>query len=107
MPKCRIVDPNGFDWHGVDRSTVPWHSAIVYEADVKGFTQLNSAIPEELRGTFDGMGHKASVDYIRSLGITSVELMPVHYFPDDQHLLDKGLHTFWGDRKSTRLNSSH
>src|SRR5690606_30081229 len=49
MPKCRIVDPNGFDWHDGDRPTVPWHSAIVYEAHVKGFTQLNSATPEDLR----------------------------------------------------------
>ncbi|WP_152339391.1 glycogen debranching protein GlgX [Pseudorhizobium flavum] len=96
MPKCRVVDPNGFDWHEANRPNVPWASAIVYETHVKGFTQLNPALPQELRGTFDGMGHAASVDYIRSLGITSVELMPVHYFPDDQHLLDKGLHNFWG-----------
>jgi glycogen operon protein len=63
---------------------------------VKGFTQMNPAIPPELRGTFEGMGHKASVDYIKSLGITSVELLPVHWFPDDQHLLDRGLKNFWG-----------
>lgn len=57
---------------------------------------MNPAIPPELRGTFEGMGHKASVDYIKSLGITSVELLPVHWFPDDQHLLDLGLKNFWG-----------
>ena len=96
MPKCRVTDPNGFDWHDATRPDISWPSAIVYETHVKGFTQLNPAIPQELRGTFEGMGHKASVDYIKSLGITSVELMPVHYFPDDQHLLDKGLHNFWG-----------
>ena len=96
MPKCRVVDQNGFDWHDAVRPNIPWPSAIVYETHVKGFTQLNPTIPPELRGTFDGMGHSASVDYIRSLGVTSVELMPVHYFPDDQHLLDKGLHNFWG-----------
>ena len=96
MPKCRVMDPNGFDWHSSQRPTIPWSQTIVYETHVKGFTQLNPAIPAELRGTFEGMGHKASVDYIKSLGITSVELMPVHYFPDDQHLLEKGLHNFWG-----------
>ncbi|MCF6367958.1 glycogen debranching protein GlgX [Rhizobium halophilum] len=95
-PKCRVLEPNGFDWHLNDKPSVPWSRTIVYETHVKGFTQLNPAIPQELRGTFEGMGHKASVDYIKSLGITSVELMPVHYFPDDQHLLEKGLHNFWG-----------
>lgn len=74
----------------------PWSKTIVYETHVKGFTQLNSAIPGELRGTFDGLGHKAAVDYIKNLGITSVELLPIHWFPDDQHLLDKGLKNFWG-----------
>lgn len=94
-PKCRVVDPtanqttNGF-------SAVPWAKTIVYETHVKGFTQLHPAIPEELRGTFEGLGHKAAVDYIRSLGITSVELLPVHAFPDDSHLLDKGLRNYWG-----------
>ncbi len=94
-PKCRVVDPsesrvsNGF-------ARIPWAETIVYETHVKGFTKLNPAIPAELRGTFEGLGHKAAVDYIKSLGITSVELLPVHAFPDDSHLLDKGLHNFWG-----------
>lgn len=95
-PKCKVVDPNAFDWQDHHRPDIPWPSAIVYETHVKGFTWLNPAVPQELRGTFEGMGHAASVDYIKSLGITSVELLPVHWFPDDQHLLDKGLKNFWG-----------
>lgn len=95
-PKCRVIDPNAFDWQDNNRPAVPWPHTVLYETHVKGFTQLNPAIPEALRGTFEGMGHQASVDYIKSLGITSVELMPVHWFPHDQHLLDKGLKNFWG-----------
>ncbi|ELY9424426.1 glycogen debranching protein GlgX [Cronobacter dublinensis] len=96
MPKCRVIDPNEFDWQDQNRPSIVWPHAVVYETHVKGFTQLNPAVPPEMRGTYDGMAHKASVDYIKSLGITSVELLPVHWFPDDQHLLDKGLKNFWG-----------
>ncbi len=95
-PKCRVVDPRVFDGQDPHRPAVPWSSTILYETHVKGFTQLNPAIPPELRGTFEGMGHKSTVEYIKSLGITSVELLPVHAFPDDQHLLDRGLKNFWG-----------
>ncbi|HBC81519.1 MAG TPA: glycogen debranching enzyme GlgX [Escherichia sp.] len=96
MPKCRVVNPNEFDWQDNNRPTIPWSQAIIYETHVKGFTQLNSALPQALRGNFEGMGHKATVDYIKNLGITSVELLPIHWFPDDQHLLDRGLKNFWG-----------
>lgn len=96
MPKCRVVDPNQIDWGNDRRPQVSWADTIVYETHVKGFTQLNPAIPQELRGTFEGLGHKAAVDYIKSLGITSVELLPIHAFPDDGPLLDKGLKNYWG-----------
>ncbi|WP_027486710.1 glycogen debranching protein GlgX [Allorhizobium undicola] len=96
MPKARIIDPFAADW-GDDRLPgISWADTIVYETHVKGFTQLNPAIPQELRGTFEGLGHTAAVDYIKSLGITSVELLPIHAFPDDSLLLDKGLKNFWG-----------
>ncbi|MDQ0456897.1 glycogen debranching protein GlgX [Rhizobium paknamense] len=96
MPKARITDPHQADW-GQDRAPgIRWADAIVYETHVKGFTWLNPAIPEEMRGTFEGLGHKAAVDYIRSLGITSVELLPIHAFPDDSLLQDKGLKNYWG-----------
>ncbi len=95
-PKCRVIDPNEFDWQDQNRPQIPWSETIVYETHVKGFTQLNMALPPEVRGTYDGMSHQSTVGYIKSLGITSVELLPVHWFPDDQHLLDKGLKNFWG-----------
>ena len=95
-PKCKVIDPDAFDWQGETRPNVPWPKTVIYETHVKGFTRLNPALPQELRGTFEGLGHQASVDYIKSLGITSVELLPVHWFPDDRHLLDRGLTNFWG-----------
>ncbi|ENZ8436900.1 glycogen debranching protein GlgX [Klebsiella oxytoca] len=95
-PKCKVIDPDAFDWQGENRPNVPWPKTVIYETHVKGFTRLNPALPQELRGTFEGLGHQASVDYIKSLGITSVELLPVHWFPDDQHLLDRGLKNFCG-----------
>ncbi|MBN9022809.1 MAG: hypothetical protein J0H08_12105, partial [Rhizobiales bacterium] len=95
MPKGRIVDA-AVDWSGDASPAIPWAKTIVYETHVKGFTQLQPAIPEALRGTFEGMGHAAIVDYVRSLGITSVELLPIHAFPDDDFLLKRGLRNYWG-----------
>ncbi|MFN7008864.1 MAG: glycogen debranching protein GlgX [Allorhizobium sp.] len=95
MPKCRVIDPRiSREYDGAPE--IAWADTIVYETHVKGFTKLNPAIPEHLRGTFEGLGHKAAVDYIKSLGITSIELLPIHAFPDDSHLLDKGLRNYWG-----------
>ena len=95
MPKCRVIDP-AFTW-GRDRPpAIAWDRTIFYETHVKGFSQLHPAVPEEMRGTFSGLGHRAIVDYIKSLGVTSVELLPIHAFVDDSHLLDKGLRNYWG-----------
>ena len=95
MPKCRVVDPRiSREYNG--SPNMPWAETIVYETHVKGFTKLNPAIPEDLRGTFEGLGHKAAVDYVKSLGITSIELLPVHAFPDDSHLVENGLRNYWG-----------
>ncbi|OJY66609.1 MULTISPECIES: glycogen debranching protein GlgX [unclassified Rhizobium] len=94
MPKCRVIDIERDA--RVERPCVPWSQTIFYEAHVKGMTMLHPAIPETLRGTFDGLGQGAIVDYVKSLGITSIELLPIHYFPDDSHLLDKGLRNYWG-----------
>ncbi|WP_275786352.1 glycogen debranching protein GlgX [Pararhizobium gei] len=96
MPKCRVVDSTSYDWQGDRPPSIPWSRTIFYETHVKGFTQLHPAVPENLRGTFEGLGDKAIVDYLKSLGITSVELLPMHYFPDDSHLLDRGLKNYWG-----------
>ncbi|NTJ42414.1 glycogen debranching protein GlgX [Agrobacterium larrymoorei] len=96
MPKCRVIDPKDYDWVNDTRPSVPWSKTIFYETHVKGFTKLHPALPDELRGTYEGLGNKDVVSYVKSLGITSIELLPIHYFPDDSHLLDKGLKNFWG-----------
>jgi isoamylase len=96
VPKSVIVDPN-FDWRGeYRRRSVAWDHTIIYEAHVKGFTKLNPAVDENLRGFYAGLGSKAVVDYLKSLGVTTVELLPVHTFIDDSHLLEKGLKNYWG-----------
>jgi isoamylase len=95
MPKCRVVDP-AFTW-GRDRPPrVPWDQTIIYETHVRGFTQLHPAVPPALRGSFGGLAKRAVVDYIRNLGVTSVELLPVHAFIDDRHLLELGKTNYWG-----------
>ena len=96
MPKCRVIDTSAAEWKDAKQPQIPWSKTIFYETHVKGFTKLHPAVPEELRGTYEGLGHKKIVEYIRSLGVTSVELLPVHWFPDDAHLLDKGLRNYWG-----------
>lgn len=96
MPKGMVVDPNAYDWSGDKKPNVNWAKTIFYETHVKGFTQLHPTVPENLRGTYDGLGQKEVVDYIKSTGVTSVELLPIHYFPDDGFLLDRGLRNFWG-----------
>ncbi len=96
VPKSVVVDPN-FDWRGeYRRRSVPWDHTIIYEAHVKGFTKLNVNVDEKLRGFYAGLGSKPAVDYIRSLGVTTVELLPVHTFIDDSYLLEKGLKNYWG-----------
>ena len=96
MPKCVVVDPN-FDWQGEpNRHPIAWDRTIVYEAHVKGFTKLHPAVPEEHRGTYKGFAVKEVIQYIKSLGVTSVELLPVHTFINDDYLLDKKLTNYWG-----------
>ena len=96
VPRCVVVDAD-FDWKGKPRSSaVPWDDTILYETHVKGFTKLHPKVPEKLRGTYAGFGNKAVIDYIKTLGITSVELLPVHSFVDDSQLLEKGLRNYWG-----------
>ena len=75
---------------------VPWERTIIYETHVTGFTKLHPGVPEELRGTYKGLAAKDVIDYIKSLGVTSVELLPVHTFINDSHLIEKGLTNYWG-----------
>jgi isoamylase len=96
MPKSVVVDPD-FDWkrEKVWRP-VSWDRSIVYETHVRGYTKLHPAVPERERGTFAGLAHKEVVAYIKSLGVTTVELLPVHTFINDSFLLDKQLTNYWG-----------
>ncbi len=96
MPKCVVVDPD-FDWQAeAQRQNVHWDETIVYETHVKGFTKKHPGVPENLRGTYAGFGSPAVIDYLKALGITSVELLPVHSFINDSNLLDKKLTNYWG-----------
>jgi isoamylase len=96
MPKCTVVDPN-FDWTGErGRRRVPFDDTIIYEMHVRGYTKLHPAVPENQRGTYAGLAAKEVVAYIKSLGITSVELLPVHTFINDSLLIEKGLTNYWG-----------
>ena len=96
MPKCVVVDPD-FDWEGrPGRVCHPWDDTILYETHVKGFTKLHPDVPEKLRGTYAGLASEAALTYLKKLGITSIELLPVHSFVQDSNLLDKGLRNYWG-----------
>lgn len=96
MPKCTVVDPD-FDWGGSPRRRpVRWDDTIIYELHVKGYTKLHPEIPEPLRGTYSGLGCPQVVKYLKSIGVTSVELLPIHTFVNDSQLLEKGLTNYWG-----------
>ena len=96
VPKSVVIDPN-FDWHGEGRKHfIPWENTILYEAHVRGFTQRHPAVPEHLRGTYAGLSTKEVIQYVKSLGVTAIELLPVHTFLDDAHLLEQGLSNYWG-----------
>ncbi|HEY7789534.1 MAG TPA: glycogen debranching protein GlgX [Vicinamibacterales bacterium] len=96
MPKCRVVDAN-FDWRAKPGPRpIPRDEAIIYELHVRGYTKRHPAVPEALRGTYSGLVTREVLDYIRSLGVTSVELLPIHTFINDSYLLEKGLTNYWG-----------
>ncbi|BBZ01426.1 glycogen operon protein GlgX homolog [Mycolicibacterium chitae] len=95
MPKSVVINPY-FDW-GNDRP--PQHEyadTVIYETHVKGLTQTHPEIPEQARGTYAGIAHPAIIEHLQSLGVTAVELMPVHHFANDSTLIDKGLNNYWG-----------
>jgi len=95
MLKCRVIDP-AFTW-GTDRSPhIPWERTIVYETHVRGHTMLHPLVPPPNRGTFAGLTQHEVVSHIKNLGVTTVELLPVHAFIDDRHLLEQGLRNYWG-----------
>lgn len=95
IPKAVVVN-NNFDWEDVTAPNIPYHHTIIYETHVRGFTMQHPQIPEEIRGTYAALSHPITIQYLKDLGITAIELMPVHHFVADRHLVDKGLTNFWG-----------
>ena len=94
-PRGVVIDPE-FDWEGDLPPGTPLHRTVIYEAHVRGLTRLHPEVPEKIRGTYAAIGHPAIVRYLRELGVTAIELMPVHAFVDDKHLVDRGLRNYWG-----------
>jgi isoamylase len=95
MPKCKVIDP-AFTWGDDRRPNVPWHEMVIYELHVRGFTMQHPDVPPQLRGTYAGLGTAPVIDYLKQLGVTTVELLPVHAFVDDRHLVTRGLRNYWG-----------
>ncbi len=95
MPKAVVTSPF-FDWDNDRHPRTPWHESVVYEVHVKGFTKRHPGIPAELRGTYAGLAHPTSIAYLKALGVTAVELLPVHQFVHDHRLVEAGLRNYWG-----------
>ncbi len=96
VPKSIVVDGRHFDWGGDCPPETPLSDSIIYEVHVRGYSIRNPEVPEKIRGTYAGLACEASVNYLKKLGITAVELLPVHHFIDEGHLVDKGLRDYWG-----------
>ena len=95
MPKAMVVDPS-YKWLEHGKPSIPWARTVIQETHVRGYTMRHAAVPEKLRGTFAGLATEQVIDYVRGLGVTSVELLPIHAYLDDQHLLEQGLRNYWG-----------
>ncbi|HEX8520104.1 MAG TPA: alpha-amylase family glycosyl hydrolase, partial [Pseudonocardia sp.] len=95
VPKSVVVNPF-FDWGSDRHPRIPYHETVIYEAHVRGLTITHPDIPEELRGTYTGLAHPVMIEHLKNLGVTAVELMPVHEFITDHHLQEKGLANYWG-----------
>ena len=95
VPKCKVIDP-AHTWGHDHRVSVPWERTIFYETHVRGISMRHPAVPEAVRGTFAGLMVDDVIEHIRTLGVTSVELLPIHAFVNDQHLLQKGMTNYWG-----------
>ena len=95
VPKSVVVE-HRFDWGNDAAPQIPLADSVIYEMHVKGFSKCNPNVPEKLRGTFAGLAHQASIDYLKKLGITAVELLPIHEMVDEGHLVDRGLRDYWG-----------
>jgi len=95
VPKCVVID-QAFTWGGDKLLRTPWDQTVIYEVHVKGFTARHPDVPDSHRGTYAGLTSPAALEYLKSLGVTAVELLPVHHFVRDKHLYDQGRHNYWG-----------
>jgi isoamylase len=95
MPRCRVIDP-AFTWGDDRRPAVPWHQTVIYELHARGYTMRHPGVPPQLRGTYAGLATAPVIEYLKDLGVTAVELLPVHTFVDDRYLVEKGLRNYWG-----------
>jgi isoamylase len=95
IPKCLVID-HRFDWEGDRLPQIPWHDTVIYETHVKGFTMRHPEVREDLRGTYAGLASEPSIAYLKDLGVTAVELLPIHHIADEAFLHDKGLNNYWG-----------
>ena len=95
MPKSKVIDP-AFTWADDRHPQVPWNEMVVYELHVRGFTMRHPEVPPALRGTYAGLASTPVIEYLKRLGVTTIELMPVHSFVDDRQLVERGLRNYWG-----------
>ncbi len=95
LPRCKVIE-SAFTWGDDRRPKVPWHETVIYELHVGGFTRQHPDVPPELRGTYAGLSCAPVIEHFKRLGVTTVELMPVHSFLDDRHLVERGLRNYWG-----------
>ena len=95
LPKCVVIDER-FDWEGDRRPETPWHETVIYEVHVKGFTKLHPGVRDDLRGTYAGLGSEPAIAYLKELGVTAVELLPIHHIADEHFIAQKGLSNYWG-----------
>lgn len=96
IPKCVVIDTSAFDWSGDQLLRTPWNETVIYELHVKGFTKLHPGVDESKRGTYAGLASPKIIRYLKDLGVTAVELLPVHHHVDNKFLVDKGLSNYWG-----------
>jgi isoamylase len=95
IPRCVVID-QAFDWAGERPPQVPWNETVIYEAHVKGLTWLHPEVPPDLRGTYGGIAHPAVIQHLKSIGVTAIELLPLHHFLDEPALIARGLVNYWG-----------
>ena len=95
IPKSLVIDER-FDWEGDVQPRTPWNQTVIYETHVKGFTMCHPEIREDLRGTFGGLAAEPAIRYLKELGVTAVELLPIHHIADEHFLAERGLTNYWG-----------